>query len=339
MFILAIETSCDETAAAVLQDTKILSSVRYSQKEHAAWGGVVPSIAKRDHEVRIMPVINQALQEAGSQMQDVDAIAVTVGPGLAIALEVGIKTAKELAAKYNKKLIAVNHIEGHILSPLASNDQFSIFNFPALALVVSGGHTELDLVSEIGTYKILAETIDDALGEALDKSARLLDLPYPGGVLLEKAARTGNPKKYPLPRPMAGREDQNQFSYSGLKTAFSRLVQQVGQEETNDLAAVFQNRAFEHLVRVTRKSIEHLDFSVQDLLVGGGVIANQELRKRLEKLGQELNINVHFSPMELTGDNAAMIGLAAYFKAQKGQFVKDFTKLDRLPRLRVNQAV
>lgn len=344
MKILAIETSADETAAAVVEGTHILSSVRYSQLEHSKWGGIVPSIAKRDHEARIDGIIDQAMRsglhlllaEVRKKNNPVDAIAVTVGPGLAIALEVGIKKAKELALKYGKPLIAVNHIEGHLLSPLVNKIDI---NFPCLGLVVSGGHTELILVEEIGKYKILAQTIDDALGEALDKAARLLGMPYPGGALLEKAASQGNPKAYPLPLPMAGKEDRNQLSYSGLKTAFGRLVQKVGTENINDLAAAFQNRAFQHLERVVKKSIEHCALSIEHLLVGGGVIANQELRKRLEKLGQELNLKVYFAPMELTGDNAAMIGIAASFKAERGEFVKDLNSVDRLPRWRIDQAV
>lgn len=335
MKILAIETSCDETAAAVLSDTKVLSSIKYTQSDHAVWGGVVPSIAKREHEKTIGPVVQKALQDAKTQIEDVDAIAVTVGPGLAIALEVGIKTAKDLATKYNKKFIAVNHIEGHILSPLLNAE----ITFPALALVVSGGHTELDFVEEIGRYRILAEKIDDALGEALDKAARLLELPYPGAPLLEAAARDGNPKAYALPLPMAGQEDQGHFSYSGLKSAFARLVTTTGIDKTNDLAAAFQNRAFQHLINVTKKSIEKLETVPHDLLVGGGVIANQELRSRLTKMAEELGMAVHFAPMDVTGDNAAMIGLAAFYKAQKNQFVEDLTKVDRLPRLRVDKLV
>lgn len=366
MRILAIETSCDETAAAVVENTTILSSVKFTQTSHAEFGGVVPSLAKRDHEARIDSIIDSAMLKAQCAMLNIDTIAVTVGPGLAIALEVGINKAKELAVKYNKPLIAVNHIEGHLLSPMATSNTSPYpspiigegtkgrgINFPALGLVVSGGHTELILIEEIGKYKILAETMDDALGEALDKAARILGMPYPGGALLEKAAALGNPKKYPLPLPMAGKEDQNQFSYSGLKSAFGRLVNQLTSssvnqlslQQVNDLAAAFQNRAFEHLTRIITKSITSplvpLLISGEGgvLLVGGGVIANQELRRRLNKLGEELNLKVYFAPIELTGDNAAMIGIAASFKAAKKQFVKDFDSVDRLPRWRIDQGI
>ena len=346
MKILAIETSCDETAAAVVENTSILSSVKFTQTSHAEFGGVVPSLAKRDHEVKIDEIIQKAIVNCKLKIENLDAIAVTAGPGLAIALEVGISKAKELAIKFNKPLIAVNHIEGHLLSPLASpNFQFSIFNFqkPVLGLIVSGGHTELILIEKIGKYKILAQTLDDALGEALDKAARILDMPYPGGALLEKAAALGNPKKYLLPLPMAGKENRNELSYSGLKAAFARLVSAqkkiLSTQEINDLAASFQNRAFEHLIRVIKKSIEHFSLSTEYLLVGGGVIANTELRKRLGLMGNDLGIEVHFAPMELTGDNAAMIGIAASFKFTKKQFVTDFDSLDRLPRWRIDQAV
>ncbi|KKS33191.1 MAG: putative tRNA threonylcarbamoyladenosine biosynthesis protein Gcp [Candidatus Amesbacteria bacterium GW2011_GWA2_42_12] len=366
MRILAIETSCDETAAAVVEDTTILSSVKFTQTSHAEFGGVVPSLAKRDHEARIDEIVNSAMLKAQCSMLNIDAIAVTVGPGLAIALEVGIKKAKELANRHNKPLIAVNHIEGHLLSPLATLDTSPYpspiigegikgrgINFPAMGLVVSGGHTELILIEEIGKYKIIAETIDDALGEALDKAARILGFPYPGGALLEKAAALGNPKKYLLPLPMAGKEDQNQFSYSGLKSAFGRLISAqkkvLSTQEINDLAAAFQNRAFEHLTRVVTKSITPLpplnlrgggeSNEPRVILVGGGVIANQELRRHLNKLGEELNLKVYFAPTELTGDNAAMIGIAASFKAEKKQFVKDFDNIDRLPRWRIDQGI
>ena len=343
MKILAIETSADDTAAAVVENTTILSNTKHSQLIHSEWGGIVPSLAKRDHQAWIEIIINSAVLSAQCSIKNIDAIAVTTGPGLAIALEVGIAKAKELVIKYNKPLIAVNHIEGHLLSPLADNLQFTIYNlqFPTLGLVVSGGHTELILVEEIGKYKILAQTVDDALGEALDKAARILGMLYPGGALLEKAAALGNPKKYLLPLPMAGKEDRNELSYSGLKAAFGRLVKEVGTENINDLAACFQNRAFEHLIRIIKKSIEHFSLSTEHLLVGGGVIANQELRRRLNKLGAELGLQVHFAPMELTGDNAAMIGIAASFKFSRGEVVspKDFDKLDRLPRWRIDQAV
>ncbi len=321
MKILAIETSCDETCAAVTEGTKILSNVVYSQIDlHKKFGGVVPSIAKRAHEEKIDFVIKKAL---GSNV--VDAIAVTAGPGLAIALEVGIRKAKELAHKWHKPLIAVNHIEGHVLSGLTPE-----VKFPAMALVVSGGHTELIWVEKIGKYKIVARTMDDALGEALDKAARMLGLGYPGGAELEKKATLGDPKKYPLPLPMA-RSKILAFSYSGLKTAFYRLVKD---QNINDLAAAFQNRAFEHLLRITKKVMEK--HPTQDLLVGGGVAANTKLREEIKRLSDEVGINAYFPAKGMYGDNAAMIGIAAGFKAERGEFA-DPDKIDRIPRWRIDE--
>src|SRR3990167_2446837 len=225
MTILAIDTSCDETAAAVTRGNQILSNVIWSQALlHAKWGGVVPSLAKRLHGERIGWVVEKAVKSSKLKVKSFDAVAVTVGPGLAIALEVGIAKAKELALKWYKPLIPVNHLEGHILSPLARSqsmiyDLSPVINFPVLGLVISGGHTELVAIEKIGQYKILARTMDDALGEALDKAARMLGLGYPGGAVLEKLAREGNPSVYKLTLPLLGRENQGKFSYSGLKTA------------------------------------------------------------------------------------------------------------------------
>jgi len=328
MKVLAIETSCDETCAAVTEGTTILSNVVWSQVDlHKEFGGVVPSIAKRAHQDKIDWVVNKALQDAGITTAELGAIAVTVGPGLAIALEVGIATAKELAKKLKLPLIAVNHIEGHVLSPLANNINLP---FPAMALVVSGKHTDLILVKAVGDYQIIASTMDDALGEALDKAARMLGLGYPGGAELEKLARDGNPQAYKLPIPMLGRENLNHFSYSGLKSAFYRLVNSPGEKSPADLAAVFQDRAFTHLTRVMTKTLA--TYQTKDLLVGGGVSANQNLRARLS----QFKLGVHFPTKGLYGDNAAMIGIAAGFKAQRGEFVKDTDVVDRLPRWRID---
>lgn len=337
MKILAIDTSCDETAVAVTEKTQILANVIWSQASlHAQFGGVMPSLAQRQHEERIDFVIKKALKMSGVTMEEIGAIAVTCGPGLAIALGVGIKKAKELAEQYNKRLIAVNHIEGHLLSPLA-RDQV---NWPAMGMVISGGHTELVLIEELGKYKIVAETMDDALGEALDKAARMLGLGYPGGALLEKMARLGNPKAYTLPRPMAGREEQNEFSYSGLKTAFWRMTEEmkkteISREQIYDLAASFQNRALEHLVRVSKNVLNQMN--VKDLLVGGGVAANLVVRRRLRKLGAEMGIKVHFPyNKRLMGDNAAMIGIVGNFKAERGEFSTP-SQVDRSAKWRVDE--
>jgi len=351
MKILAIETSCDETCSAVTKGSKILSNVIWSQTAmHAKFGGVMPSVAKRAHEERIDDVVEAAIKRSGSNKQNIDAVAVTIGPGLAIALGVGIRKAKELALDWNKPLIPVNHVEGHALSPLAGLgiSEINELKFPCMAMVVSGGTTQLILVKDIGNYRIVAETVDDAVGEGLDKAARLLGLGYPGGAVLEKMAKLGNPKTYLLPLPMAGREDRNEFSYSGLKTAFVRLVNQLkdesldqtlGKQQIYDLGASYQNRAFEHLLRISKKTIEkQKDLNVQDLLIGGGVAANVELRKRLRQLGKELGIRVWFPySKKLYGDNAAMIGIAAEFKLRQGSVEKNLETIDRSPRARIDQ--
>lgn len=344
MRILAIDTSCDETSAAVTEDTRVFSSIIWSQASlHASWGGVVPSLAQRMHRERIDFVVQKALSASHCTLSTVDAIAITQGPGLAIALEVGIAKAKELANKYHKPLIAVNHIEAHVLSPLGcpKNLEFRIKNleFPCLGLVISGGHTDLIQINKIGDYKILAQTQDDALGEALDKAARMLGLGYPGGPILEKFSREGRPDSYPLPTPMLGREKEDAFSYSGLKTAFFRLIERekpLTKEKICNLAASFQDTAFNHLVRVLDYAVSCQQSTVSCLLVGGGVSANIEVRKRLRNLCRPLGIKVLFPySKKLCGDNAAMIGVAAHFKALRGGFVEITAPLDRDPRMRL----
>jgi N6-L-threonylcarbamoyladenine synthase len=337
MRILAIDTSCDETAAAITEGRKILANIIWSQASlHAKFGGVLPSLAQRMHRERIDWVIKRALSIA--KVEQPEAVAVTAGPGLAIALEVGIRKARELAQQYRIPLIAVNHIEGHLLSAVPEAPEF-----PAMGLVISGGHTELVLIEEIGNYKIVAATEDDALGEALDKAARMLGLGYPGGALLEKLAKEGNPNHYPLPLPMAGREDKNVFSYSGLKTAMWRKVaeiqklnSQITKQDIADLAASFQNMAFKHLIRITKRVMEK--HPVKQLWVGGGVAANMELRARLRKLGREMKIEIFFPlSKRLCGDNAAMIGITAGYKAEKKEFEKNIEIVDREPRAKIDQ--
>jgi N6-L-threonylcarbamoyladenine synthase len=345
MRILSIDTSCDETAAAVTDDTKILSNTIWSQASaHAKFGGVMPSLAQRMHEERIDFVVDKAINNSQFTINDLDAVAVTVGPGLSIALGVGIKKAKELAIKYNKKLIAVNHLEGHLLSCLAEPKTKNL-QFPALGLVVSGGNTILIKITKIGVYETLAQTTDDALGEALDKAARMLGLGYPGGAILEKMAKLGDSNKYKLPIPIVGQEERKIFTYSGLKTAMSRKVEELkikngklAKQDIYDLAASFQDTAFTHLIRVLRFCVIHnLSFVSHNLLVGGGVSANTELRKRLREMSKKYGIQVSFPySKKLTGDNAAMVGIAAYYKAQRGEFVNPDI-IDRDPNLKLSQ--
>jgi N6-L-threonylcarbamoyladenine synthase len=336
--ILSIDTSCDETSTAVTSSQRVLVNVVSSQIDlHKKYGGVYPALAKRAHRERIDAVVSEALKRVNLKENELSAIAVTQGPGLAIALEVGIKKAKELALKYSLPLIGVNHMEGHIYSTLAQNKNGNPkreVSFPALCLLVSGGHTQLISMKNHEGYELIGETLDDACGEALDKAAKILKLGYPGGPIIERLALKGEPK-YPLNKPLKEKADLN-FSYSGLKTQFLYLVEGLSAEEFGkniaNLAISFQEAAFEQLIRKTSFAIKM--YQPKTLLCGGGVIANKRLRWLLRKLGRQENITVYFPPVnKLIGDNAAMIGVAAYYKYQRKEFVEDIESLDRKPRL------
>lgn len=368
--ILSIDTSCDETAAAVVEGRRVLANVIYSQiLIHKKWGGVVPSLAKRAHEEKIDFVIKEVLSKICNStkffsrvnsadlksasnthscknfisllMNNIDYIAITQGPGLAPALEVGVKKAKELALKYNKKLIAVNHLEGHIYSPFVQNSAGNPkidFEFPYLVLTVSGGHTSLVLFKDHLTYEVIGETIDDAAGEALDKAAKLLGLGYPGGSVIERLAKqVDNIDRYKFPRPMIKSNDLN-FSFSGLKTSFYYFLKKISQKEKIDnlyyLASSFQQAVFETLIKKTEKAI--IKTRVKNLCLVGGVSANFYLRRLFRKLAKKYKGKVLFPSFKyLTGDNAAMIGVVGYYKALKGEFVSDIESLDREPRMRI----
>jgi N6-L-threonylcarbamoyladenine synthase len=349
MKILAIDTSCDETACAVTDGTKVLSNIIWSQASlHAKFGGVMPSLAQRMHKERIDWIINKALVNGKCKMENLDGIAVTVGPGLAIALGVGIDRAKKLTIKYKKSLIAVNHVEAHMLSVFANPKSKirnpkqilnSKFKFPVYGLVLSGGNTIFALIKEIGKYKVLAQTEDDALGEALDKGARMLGLGYPGGAILEKMARlrktSARQTLYTLPVPIVGQEERRIFTYSGLKTAFSRLVESekpLTKEKIYNLAASYQDIAFTHLIRVCSFVIENCKLKTENLLVGGGVAANVEVRKRIRAMCKKYGIRASFPySNRLTGDNAAMVGVTAYLNPK----VVDPRKIDRNANLKL----
>jgi len=331
MKILAIETSCDDTCAAVLENAKIISNVISSQTDlYKEWGGVVPNIAKQAHKERIDLVIDKALR---GDLADIDVIAVTQGPGLAVALGVGIDKAKELAKKYSKKLVAVNHIEGHIMSSFFDHE----IKFPALCLTASGGHTKLILINKIGDYKIVGETLDDASGEALDKAAKMMGLGYPGGPIIERLAKGGNEKILELPKVLRDNKILD-FSFSGIKTSFYYKIKDLPKAEIaqniKDYAACFQNSVFEQLCRKFKLAIEK--YQPKMLLASGGVMCNLELRKRLRNLAKEMNLPINMPyKKELNTDNAAMIGLAAYYKAMRGEFVEDIEKLERDARMKL----
>ena len=330
--ILGIESSCDETAAAVLENGReILSSVVASQVElHAKYGGVFPEVASRQHVQTIYAVIQEALQEAHLSVKDIDAIAVTRGPGLAGSLVVGMNAAKGLSLASGVPLIGVNHLEAHIYSAWINShlteEEPKTPQFPILALLVSGGHTELNLMTEHLVYKRLGSTVDDAAGEAFDKVARLLGLPYPGGPSIQKAAREGNPKAFNLPR--AWMEGTWNFSFSGLKTAVLRVVR--GIEESgkalpvNDLAASFQAAVVDVLVGKTLSAAKQ--FGVSGIVVAGGVSANSALRNAILS---RTEVPVHIPSLRLCTDNAAMVASAGYFRFVHGK--RDELDMDVLP--------
>ena len=304
--ILGIESSCDETAAAlVTSDRRVLAHALAGQAEaHAPYGGVVPEIAARAHVDRLMPLVEQALHESGLKLSEVDAIAATAGPGLIGGVMVGLVTAKALAHAADKPLIAVNHLEGHALSPRLADAALA---FPYLLLLVSGGHCQLLVVSGVGRYRRLATTIDDAAGEAFDKSAKLLGLPYPGGPELERLAVSGNPKAIAFPRPLL-RSHEPHFSFAGLKSAVARAVA-TGDYAPADVAASFQAAVVDCLIDRTRLALRAAA-PVTALVVAGGVAANGAVRGALQSLAEAAGLRFVAPPLWLCTDNAAMIAWA-----------------------------
>lgn len=312
--ILAIETSCDETAVAVVRDgSELLANVVSSQVDiHSKFGGVVPEVASRRHVEKMTVLLEEALRQANISMDEVDAVAVTEGPGLVGALLIGVTTAKTLAFSRGLPLIPVHHIAGHIYA----NQFVGEMAFPLVALVVSGGHTELIYMERHYAFKRLGQTRDDAVGESYDKVARLLNLPYPGGPQLDQLAEKGK-VTYDFPRAWLERGSLD-FSFSGLKTAVMNTVQQEKQEKIviEDVAASFQEAVLDVLIEKTRQAMEQT--GVRRLLVAGGVSANRGLRRRLKELAQERRLTLSLPPLDLCTDNAAMIGAAAYYAQQKG---------------------
>ncbi len=319
MRILAIETSCDETAAAVVEfrsgQYAVRSNVVYSQvATHAKTGGVVPEVAAREHCVKIVPVVQKALRNARSASENIDAVAVTAGPGLMTSLIVGVEAARTLAWLWDKPLIPVNHIEGHVAANWLGNIPV---RYPALGLVVSGGHTELLLMKKGGAYDCVGRTLDDAAGEAFDKVAKLMRLPYPGGPAISKLAAKGNASAYKLPRPMLTAKNFD-FSFAGIKTAMLYTVEGVPgkakkKENSNkaDLAASFQQAVIDVLVGKTIRAGRQ--YEVKSVLLGGGVAANRELRNQLQTtVERQVPQATYFQPpLEYCTDNAAMIGARA----------------------------
>ena len=319
--ILAIESSCDETSASVCRDGEILSNIIVNQTIHEKYGGVVPELASRAHLQNIVPAADEALTTANLQLTSIDAYAFTQAPGLIGALLVGAQFAKSLSLAFDKPLIAVHHMQAHVLANLipANKPQF-----PFLCLTVSGGHTQIVLCEDFLKMKVIGQTLDDAAGEAFDKSAKLLGLPYPGGPLIDKYAQLGNPNKFKFPEPQIPDLD---FSFSGLKTAILYFIQNEKkktenfvEENMNDICASIQQRIVSILLNKLKKAAEQT--GIKNICIAGGVSANSGLRKAFEDLGKRLGWKIFIPPFEYCTDNAAMIAITAYHKYLAGDFAE-----------------
>lgn len=337
--ILAIESSCDETAAAICRDGKILSNIIAGQKVHEQYGGVVPELASRAHIQNIIPVVNSALQTANCKLEELDAIAFTQSPGLIGSLLVGAQFAKSLALSLNIPLIAVQHMQAHVLANLIPSSTEGRDdpkpNFPFLCLTVSGGHTQIVVCDSPTKMKVIGETIDDAAGEAFDKTAKLLGLPYPGGPLIDKYAADGNANRFQFPEPQIQGLD---FSFSGLKTSILYFLQNAGKshvykeeflatenerqkfikENKNDLCASVQQRIVSILLNKLKKA--SIQTGIKDICIAGGVSANSGLRKGFEEMGQRYQWNTFIPAFQYCTDNAGMIAITAYYKFLEGEF-------------------
>ena len=330
--ILAIESSCDETSAAVCRDGKILSNIIAGQKVHEQYGGVVPELASRAHIQNIIPVVDAAIKEAGCSIADIDAIAFTQSPGLIGSLLIGTQFAKSLSLSLNKRLIAVHHMQAHVLANLIDDPKPS---FPFLCLTVSGGHTQIVLCESPTNMKVIGETIDDAAGEAFDKSAKLLGLPYPGGPLVDKYAKDGNAGRFQFPEPQIPGLD---FSFSGLKTSILYFLQNAGKshvykeeflatdkerdqfikENLADLCASIQQRIVSILLNKLKKA--SIETGIKDICIAGGVSANSGLRNAFKETGKKNKWNTFIPAFQYCTDNAGMIAITGYYKFLAGQF-------------------
>ena len=313
--ILAIESSCDDTSASVLKNKKVLSNYVANQKVHEEFGGVVPELASRAHQQNIVPVVDKAIKDSGLELKNIDAIAYTKGPGLLGSLLIGGSFAKALSLSSGKPLIEINHMQAHILAHMI-DDNNSSPEFPFLCLTVSGGHTQIVKVVSPNEMNILGETIDDAAGEAFDKAAKILDLPYPGGPLIDKYAKEGDPNRFPFPQPKVG---EFEFSFSGLKTSFLYFLQKEMKKDSNfiknnlnDICASIQSTIVTILLNKFEKAI--IKTGVKHIAIAGGVSANSDLRRRFKELGDKTNTIAHIPEFQYCTDNAAMIGINAYYK-------------------------
>lgn len=334
--ILGIESSCDDTSAAVIRNTELLSNVIASQAVHEHWGGVVPELASRAHQQNIVPVVNKALKDANMNIDDIDAIAFTSGPGLLGSLLVGVSFAKGMALAKDIPLIECNHLLGHILSNFIDepNEDIAHPKFPFLTLLVSGGHTQIALVKSHLDYEIVGQTIDDAAGEAFDKCAKVMGLPYPGGPVVDRLSKNGNPKSFKFAKPSV---PELNYSFSGLKTSFLYFLRDRVYENPNfieenkeDLCASLQYTIIEILVaKLTKAAKIH---NISEIALAGGVSANSGLRDAITALGVRNGWNVYLPKFKFTTDNAAMIAIEGYYKYLNN----DFTSLDVTPVSRIN---
>ena len=322
VFILAIESSCDDTAAAVLQNDKVLSNIVANQLIHNEFGGVVPELASRAHQQNIVPVIDTALKKANIKKEQLSAIAFTQGPGLMGSLLVGSSFAKSLSMALNIPLIAVNHMHAHILAHFIDEENFDKPDFPFLALTISGGHTQIVLVRDFFDMEIIGETTDDAVGEAFDKSAKILGLPYPGGPLIDKYAQLGNPKAFTFTKPKV---PELNFSFSGLKTAILYFIQKnvaenpnFIEEHLNDICASIQHTIVEILMDKLKLAVNQT--GIQQIAIGGGVSANSGIRNTLKAAEAKYGWKTFIPKFEYTTDNAAMIGIVGYHKFLNEKF-------------------
>jgi N6-L-threonylcarbamoyladenine synthase len=321
-YILAIESSCDDTAAAIINNGIILSNVIATQKIHEAYGGVVPELASRAHQQNIVPVIDQALQSANIDKKQLSAIAFTRGPGLMGSLLVGTSFSKSLAYGLDIPLIDVDHMQGHILAHFIKTKEKESPNFPFIALTISGGHTQIVLVKDFFDMELIGQTIDDAVGEAFDKSAKILGLPYPGGPLIDAYAQKGNPKRFAFPKPKVGLLD---FSFSGLKTSVLYFIKKnvaknpsFIKENLEDICASLQHTIVSYLMDKLKNAVKHT--GINEIAIGGGVSANSGIRNALLAAEKNTGWKVHIPKIEYCTDNAAMIAMVGELKYKNNQF-------------------
>ena len=336
-YILGIESSCDDTSAAIICDGKVLSNIVANQEIHAKYGGVVPELASRAHQQHIVPVVHQAIEQAGITKENIDAIAFTKGPGLMGSLLVGTSFAKSLAIGLNIPLIDVNHMQAHILAHFIKEENSNFPPFPFICLTISGGHTQIVKVTDYFSFEVLGETIDDAVGEAFDKSAKILGLPYPGGPLVDKYAQLGNPNKFLFTKPKVGDLD---FSFSGLKTGILYFIQKnvkinstFIEDNLYDICASIQHTIVEILMQKLKNTVKKT--GIKHIAIAGGVYANSEIRKRLQLANKHFGWTTYIPKFEYTTDNAAMIAITGYLKYKEKKYADISVKAEA--RLNVSE--